>query len=83
MNHFSNDVEAQNVAGLTIENGIGTVTLHGAMTLSPDRDSLDLIRALRQKLDEIENSAVRVMLAKGSRDMRPRPEPLEQVDNPF
>jgi hypothetical protein len=71
------------VAGLTIENGLSLVHLHGAAEFGADEASLSTLRRLIGELKALEAA---IMAAPGSE--RPtaaaeEPAPLEFVDNPF
>lgn len=81
MNYFGNDTEAVTVGGLTLENGIGEVLIHGADTIRRDGDSLFRIRAFIQRLTEIESALMRDLDGDGPASTEIVPPAV--VDNPF
>ncbi|MDW9481145.1 hypothetical protein GOB57_21095 [Sinorhizobium meliloti] len=82
MDWFRNDAQAAVIGGLTIENGMGTVVVHGSLSLSPDTASLDQLRALRRRLAELESALASAIEegASGGADAVPD---LQTVANPF
>ena len=53
MDHFREDGASVSVGGLTIENGVGSMVIHGSQVLRPDDATLDFLRALRGRVDEV------------------------------
>jgi hypothetical protein len=82
MDWFKNDTQSTGVGGLTIENGIGSVVVHGSMTLSPDDASLEQLKALRERISELE-SALASAIEEGAFSGAVTVPVLETVDNPF
>ncbi len=83
MNWFENDTQATGVGGLTIENGLGSVVVHGSLSLSRDAVSLDQVRNLQRKLAELE-SALASKIEEGALVVAIDEVPvLETVENPF
>lgn len=83
MDWFENDAQAAGVGGLTIENGLGSVVVHGNLSLSPDAVSLGQLRTLQRKLAELE-SALASKIEEGASVVVADEVPvLETVENPF
>lgn len=83
MDYFRNDTQAITVGGITIENGLGRLVVHGAMTIVADETSLNQIRALKERLGEVE-SALSSAIESGAFPVSDDDGPeLETVNNPF
>jgi hypothetical protein len=82
MDYFRNDVQAIVVGGLSIENGNGSVTIHGSLEIMADTASLGTIRLLRRHLDEME-SALTSVNEEGALTITDDVPVLETVANPF
>jgi hypothetical protein len=53
MRPFENDSEAVSIAGLSIENGIDMVAVHGNLEITRDQQSLKHIEALMSLLGDV------------------------------
>jgi hypothetical protein len=82
MDYFRNDTQAVTVGGLTIENGVGSVSIHGSLSLSADQSSLDQLEALKRRLVEME-SALASVIEEGAFEVVVDVPVLETVANPF
>jgi hypothetical protein len=83
MEWFKNDTQATGVGGLTIENGLSSVIVHGSITLSPDAVSLGQIRVLQRQLAELESALASKIEEGASVGAADQVLILETVDNPF
>jgi hypothetical protein len=82
MDYFRNDTEAATVGGLTIENGIGSASVHGSLTLKANAASIEQLRALQRRLAEME-SALAAVIEEGAFEEAVDVPVLETVANPF
>ena len=82
MDYFRNDEQAVTASGFSIENGVGSVLVHGSVTLVADEASLVAVRALSARLAEIEK-ALLVAIEEGFPVPGDVVVDLETVDNPF
>ncbi len=82
MDYFRNDDEAARVGGISIENRLGAVILHGSMTIVASEESLRLVRSLSARLREIEK-ALEENVSEGREVPVQVIADLETVDNPF
>lgn len=82
MDYFRNDEETSQVAGMSIENGFGRISIHGSVEIRPDSASLADLDALVARL-----SLIRTFISKATASGEVFPdEPkteLTTVDNPF
>lgn len=79
---FRNDTRSSGVGGLTFDNGVGSVTIHGSMTLVRDEISLRMLSALKERISELE-SALASDIEEGAVEGEDEVRPLETVANPF
>ncbi|MBY3433878.1 hypothetical protein HFN89_06915 [Rhizobium laguerreae] len=82
MDYFRNDTEAATVGGLTIENGIGDVSVHGSLSFKADGASLEMLRALQRRLSDME-SALASVIEEGAFQEAVGVQALETIANPF
>lgn len=82
MEFFRNDEEVVSVAGFSIENGFGSALVHGSMTFLPDVASLAALKALQERLGDMEKALVQAM-DEGLEPLGREIPELETVDNPF
>lgn len=82
MDYFRNDTEAATVGGLTVENGIGSVSVHGSLTFKVDTASLAQLKALQLRLADME-SALASAIEEGAFEEVVDVPVLETVVNPF
>ncbi|MCS4088904.1 hypothetical protein [Rhizobium sp. BK176] len=82
MDYFRNDSEAATVGGLTIENGIGSASVHGSLVLKADAGSLEQLRVLQKRLADME-SALASVIEEGAFEEVDDVAVLETVSNPF
>jgi hypothetical protein len=80
MDHFREHGTAVSVGGVTIENGVGTMVIHGSQVLRPDADTLVFLRALRARIDMIEAAILAGVVVGRETDV---PATVGSVDNPF
>lgn len=77
---FADDSASIEVAGLTVENGTGRISLYGTADIDRARDGLAKARSLRDLLDRV----VRALEAEPDLPARaPPPRPTRRVRNPF
>jgi hypothetical protein len=79
---FREDTRSVGVGGVSIENEVGGVVIHGSMSLTPDMASLSQLSSLRKKLSELE-SALASVIEEGAFVEGQAVPVLETIENPF
>ena len=85
MDYFKNDSEATGVQGMSIENGIGEVNIHGSITINHDDTSLQSLNVLIKKLSELKSSLHKSIGNGETLEGYKKPDIIlsDKVENPF
>ena len=82
MKPYANESEVLQLEGLTIENRIDRISLHGELDITKDKQGLKAVRELKSFIDD----TLKVLESEESKGTLPDTVTLEKtvtVDNPF